>query len=121
MTLHLKGKTEGRQAFAVTLAGPGARSAKGWAVPRLSLREAAKQRGQLLVVPEQGLRLQVATREGATQLDPVQAGIRQKGVLAFRLLQDPWSLTLDLDRVDAWVQVTGLHTRWLPNRSSGSP
>jgi hypothetical protein len=29
-------------------------------------------------------------------------------VLAFRLLQDPWSLTLDLERVDAWVQVTGL-------------
>ncbi len=108
VTLHLKGKTQGRQQFTVTLVGAGVRSAKGWGVPRLSLREAAKQRGQLLVVPEQGLRLQVAAREGATQLDPMQAGVRQKGVLAFRLLQDPWALTLDLERVDAWVQVTGL-------------
>lgn len=108
VTMHLKGKTEGRQQFNVTLTGAGVRSTNGWGVPRLSLREAAKQRGQLLVVPEQGLRLQVGTREGVAQLDPQQAGVRQKGVLAFRLLQDPWTLTLDLERVDAWIQVTGL-------------
>ncbi len=108
VTLHLKGKTQGKHAFSVTLVGPGVRSAKGWAVPRLSLREASKHRGQLVVVPEQGLRLQVAAREGATQTDPIQAGLRQKGVMVFRILQDPWSVTLDLDRVDAWLQVTGL-------------
>ncbi len=108
VTLHLKGKTEGRHQFAVTLTGAGVRSITGWRVPRLALREATKQRGQLMVVPEQGLRLQVARREGATQLDPLQSGVRQKGVLAFRLLQDVWTLDLDLERVDAWVQVTGL-------------
>lgn len=108
VTLHLKGKTEGRQQFALTLAGPGVRTTNGWTVPRLSVREAAKQRGQLTVVPETGLRLQVTQREGATQLDPLQSGIRQKGALAFRLLQDPWVLRLDLERVDAWIQVTGL-------------
>lgn len=108
VTLNLKGKTEGRQPFALTLVGPGVKSTKGWEVPRLVVREATKQRGQLIVVPEQGLRLQVAAREGATQLDPVQVGARQKGVLAFRLLQEPWRLTLDLEQVDAWVQVTSL-------------
>ncbi|HKX62048.1 MAG TPA: hypothetical protein VJS65_09390, partial [Verrucomicrobiae bacterium] len=46
--------------------------------------------------------------DGVTQLDPQKAGIRQKGVLAFRLLQAPWALTLDLERVDAWVQVSSL-------------
>ena len=108
ITLHLKGKTEGQQQFAVNLAGPGLKAAKGVAVPRLAFREAGKQRGQLVVVPEQGMRLQVATRDGMTQLDPQKAGIRQKGVLAFRLLQSDWSLTLDLELVDAWVQVTSL-------------
>jgi hypothetical protein len=108
ITLHLKGKTEGQQQFAVSLSGPGTKAVKGLTVPRLLFREATKQRGQLVVVPEQGMRLQVATRDGVTQLDPQKAGIRQKGVLAFRLLQPQWSLALDVEQVDAWVQVTSL-------------
>ena len=108
MTLHLKGKTEGQQQFAISLAGPGTKAVRGWAVPRLVLREAGKQRGQLVIVPEQGMRLQVVTRTGVTQLDPQKAGIRQKGVLAFHLLQDQWSLALDLEQVDSWIQVMSL-------------
>jgi hypothetical protein len=108
ITLHLKGKTEGQRQFSVSLAGPGTRATTNFAVPRLVFREASKQRGQLVVVPEQGMRLQVAARDGVTQLDPQKAGIRQKGVLAFRLLQAQWALALDIERVDAWVQVTSL-------------
>ena len=108
ITLHLKGRVEGQQPFAITLSGPGVKPATNWAVPRLVLREAGKHRGQMVVVPEQGLRLQVGARDGLTQLDPVKAGIRQKGVLAFRLLQGDWRLGLDLEQVDAWIQVTSL-------------
>ncbi len=108
ITLHLQGKKEGQQQFSISLSGPGVKAAPNWSVPRLLLREASKQRGQLVIVPEQGLRLQVATRDGLAQLDPQKAGIRQKGVLAFRLLQDLWSLALDMEQVDAWVQVESL-------------
>jgi hypothetical protein len=108
ITLHLKGKTEGQQQFNVSLAGPGVRATTNYVVPRLTFREAGKQRGQLVIVPEQGMRFQVGLRDGVTQLDPEKAGIRQKGVLAFRLLQPQWSLALGLEQVDAWVQVTGL-------------
>ncbi|MSU62322.1 MAG: hypothetical protein EXS31_07990 [Pedosphaera sp.] len=108
ITLHLKSRTEGAQQFALGLTGSGIRSTQNWSVPKLVLREAGKQRGQLLVVPEQGLRLQVAARDGVTQLDPLQSGVRQKGVLAFRLLQTDWKLALDLERVDAWTQVTSM-------------
>ncbi len=108
ITMHLKGKTEGQQQFNVNLAGPGTKAAKAAAMPRLVFREASKQRGQLAIVPEQGMRLQVATRDGVTQLDPQKSGIRQKGVLAFRLLQAQWALALDIEQVDAWVQVTSL-------------
>src|SRR5581483_5847242 len=87
---------------------PGFKAAKGLIAPRVTFREAAKQRGQLVIVPEQGMRLQIAAREGVTQLDPQKSGIRQKGVLAFRLLQPDWNLTMDVEQVDAWVQVTGL-------------
>ena len=54
------------------------------------------------------MRLQVTTRDGVTQLDPQKSGIKQKGVLAFRVLQTPWSLALDVEQVDPWVQVTSL-------------
>jgi hypothetical protein len=108
ITMHLSGKTEGKAQFSITLAGQGVKPTTNWNVPRLLLREASKQRGQLVIVPEQGLRLQVASRDGLTQLDPQRAGIRQKGVLAFRLLQDQWSLALDMEQVDAWVQVESL-------------
>jgi len=108
ITLHLGGKTEGQQQFAVSLAGPGVKAASAWTVPQLLLREAAKQQGTLLLVPEQGMRLQVVTRDGVTQLDPQKAGIRQKGVLAFRVIQTPWSLALAIEQVDPWIQVTSL-------------
>ncbi len=108
ITLHLNGKTEGRQSLNLSLTGPGLKGVTNWSVPRLLLREAGKQRGQLVIVPEQGLRLQVAARSGLTQLDPQKAGIRQKGVLAFRLLSADWTLGLDLEQVDSWVQVSSL-------------
>jgi hypothetical protein len=108
ITLHLKGKTEGHQQFAISLAGPGIKTAGGWAAPQLVFREAGKQWGTLMVAPEQGMRLQVATRDGVTQLDPQKSGIRQKGVLAFRILQSPWNLALDIEQVDPWIQVTSL-------------
>jgi len=108
ITLHLSGKTLGRQDFAITLAGPGVKTARGWKVPQVVLREANKQHGTLLIVPEQGMGLQAAAREGYTQLDPQKSGIRQKGVLAFSLSQVPSNLTLDIDQVDPWIEVTSL-------------
>jgi hypothetical protein len=108
ITLHLKGKTEGRQQFAISLAGPGVKATNSWSVPQVTLREASKQQGTLLVVPEQGMQLQATTLEGLSQLDPQRAGIRQKGVLAFRVLQTPRELTLKIEQVAPWVQVTSL-------------
>jgi hypothetical protein len=108
ITLHLNGKTEGKQQFAITLASAGLKATNSWSVPQLVFREAAKQRGTLLIVPEQGLRLQAKSSEGLTQLDPQKSGIKQKGVLAFRALQSPHTLILNVERVDPWIQVTSL-------------
>jgi len=108
ITLHFPGKTEGKQQFNISLAGPGVKTASAWVVPQVILREADKQLGTLLIVPEQGMRLQVASREGVTELDPQKAGIPQKGVLAFRVLQTPVNLSLDVAQVDPWIQVTSL-------------
>lgn len=108
ITIHLKNKTLGQQSFAVTLAGQGLGEQTALEAPRLVIREASKQNGQLVVVPEQGLRLHVNERESVTQLDPQRAGIQQRGVLAFRLLQKTWRLSFDVEQVEPWIQVTTL-------------
>jgi hypothetical protein len=108
ITLHLSEKTQGQQQFALSLAGPGVKTARAWRMPQILIREAAKQRGTLLIVPEEGMRLQVGAHEGYSQEDPQNSGIRQKGVLAFRVLQAPSNLTIDIEQVDPWIQVTSL-------------
>lgn len=108
ITLHLKGKTVSQQKFAISLAGAGIKPTNSWAVPQVVFREASKQRGTLVIVPEQGMRLQPGARNSVTQLDPQKSGVRQKGVLAFHILQTPWSLALDIEQVDPWIQVTSL-------------
>ncbi len=107
ITLHLTGKTLGAQTFAITLAGPGVKTAHDWGAPQIIVREASKQQGTLLVVPVFGMRLQIDAREGYTQLDPQNSGIRQKGVLAFQMLQVPARLSMDIEQVDPWIQVIG--------------
>ncbi len=107
ITLHLTGKTLGAEAFSITLAGPGLKTARGWIAPQIVVREAAKQQGALLVIPEFGMRLQIQEREGYTQLDPQKSGIREKGVLAFQMLQVPARLSMDIEQVEPWIQVTG--------------
>jgi hypothetical protein len=108
IALHLNGKTEGQQQFAISFTSPGLRATNGWAVPQLILREASKQIGTVLLVPEQGLRLQLASSDGVTQLDPQKSGIKQKGVLAFRVLQTSRSLVMNVEQVASWIQVSSL-------------
>jgi hypothetical protein len=109
VTLHLKGKTEGRQQFTLTLAGPGVRTTNGWVVPRLSVREAAKQRGQLTVVPEHGVAASGHPARGARpSWIRCSPGSGRRVPWCSGCLQDPWVLRFDLERVDAWVQVTGI-------------
>jgi hypothetical protein len=108
ITLHFAGKTEGKQVLAITLAGPGVKATNEWTAPQLTWHEAGKQQGSLLLVPEQGLRLQVGGIEGMTQVDPQRSGIKQPGVLAFRAMQARRRLALKLEQVAPWVQVNSL-------------
>ena len=108
ITLNLRGKTEGDQQFSVSLAGPGLGSRKEWEAPRLALREASKQTGQLVLVPELGVRLQVKNPNGVSLLDPTKAGVTQKGVLAYRLLKATWQLAFDIETVEPWIEVASL-------------
>ncbi|BCX50108.1 RNA-binding protein [Haloferula helveola] len=103
LTLNLNGRTMGQQNFSLSLAGPSPGSIEAWPVPRLLLRDAARQRGTLSVVPERGLQVRAVNRSNVSQLDPREMGVPRPGALAFRLLQADWSLELAVQELDPWV------------------
>lgn len=108
ITLHLRGRMTGELGFALSLAGPAPRPQAAWPWPRLTVREAARQTAEALVVPGRGLRLRAVERENATPLDPRELGAPQPGALAFRLLQGDWTLKLGIDALEPWVTVQAL-------------
>jgi hypothetical protein len=108
VTLHLVGQTIGEQVFTLTLAGPAPGVRESWSVPRIAIREATRQTGELLLVPGKGIRLRAVERNGATQLDPRSVGGTQPGTLAFRLLQQNWKLGVGIEVLDPWITVQSL-------------
>jgi hypothetical protein len=108
VTLNLNGRTLGEQSFALTLVGAAPRAQDAWPVPRLVVREATRQTGDVLVVPGKGLRLRAVEREKVTQLDPRSVGGMQPGTLAFRLLQEDWVLRLGIEALEPWITAQAL-------------
>ncbi len=108
ITMHLSGRTIGDQTFTLTLTGAAPAPQEAWSVPRVLIREATRQTGELLLVPEKGIRLRPVDRENATQLDPRAAGGMQPGTLAFRLLQENWRLHVGVEALEPWVTVQAL-------------
>ena len=113
VTVHLKGQTLGSHDFALVLSKAGllseqldeAEEEEAWSVPRLTIQEAARQTGQLVVRAEQGLRLRSLNRRNVSEIDPRAAGsFSKKGAaLAFRLLQKDWEIDLGIESLDPWV------------------
>jgi len=109
VTLHLNGRTIGRQDFTLSLSAPAPGTRDAWSVPRLTLGEATRQRGTLTVVPERGLQVRAVDRTHVSQLDPETIQVPTPGALAFRLLQGDWELTLAVRELDPWVTAQVLH------------
>ena len=108
ITLHLKQKRLGALRFDVTLSGPGISLSETWTAPKIALREADRQRGQLLIVPEQGVRLQPTTRDNVSPIDPRTRGLSANGAQAFDLLNRNWNLVFRIEQVDPWIEVSSL-------------
>lgn len=108
VTLHLNGRTMGEQTFRLSLAGPAPGAQAAWLYPKILVREATRQVGEVLAVPGKGIRLRAAERERVTPIDPRAAGAMQPGTLAFRVLQDDWMLRLGIEMLEAWVTAQAL-------------
>lgn len=108
ITLHLKQRWQGTLRFDLTLSGPGLTNADQWTAPKIAITEANRQRGQLVLIPEQGLRLQATTRDNTSETDARSQGFKTLGALAFDLLNENWNLAFTLEQVTPWIEVTSL-------------
>lgn len=110
LQLHLNGKTIGQASFNLSLSGPGLAQRASYVPPILQLSETNRQTGSLTLVPELGYRLQVKEREAAVQLDPAKAGMKQKNIMLYRILNQNAQLSFDVERVDPWVELERLES-----------
>ncbi len=118
VTLHLTGKTLGKRDFNLSLTGPPPGAQVTWAVPRLTVMDAARETGVVTVVPERGMQVRAVNRKNVSQVDPREmveqpkASARaaaQPGALAYRLLQSDWALSLAIGKLDPWVTAQVFH------------
>ena len=108
ITLHLKQRWQGALRFDLTLSGAGLTDTNEWSAPKITIEEANRQRGQLVLVPEQGIRLQTSVRDNTSQVDARKGGFRANGALAFDLLNADWNLVFSLEQVAPWIETASL-------------
>ncbi|MGJ8696963.1 MAG: hypothetical protein ACSHYF_11635 [Verrucomicrobiaceae bacterium] len=110
IVMNLRGKTIGAQKFSLVLSGPPTFAVgTSWLVPKFRLSEATRQSGQMVIVPGRGIQVRVDSRKDVSALDPRSVGGNQAGSLAFRLLQDSWSLGLAIDQLEPSIAARMLH------------
>lgn len=107
--VHFKRKLTGSVQLKLALSQPVTEMPLQLAVPRVTLAGALKHTGQLLVGSEQGVRLTVATRQGASEINPAELNQTDPGTLAFRLLRPDWQLLLQTELVQPRITAQCLH------------
>lgn len=105
LQLHLRGKTIGETALAISLSGAGLGDRSDFVPPILKLEETDRQSGTLVLVPELGYRLTTTDRKGALQLDPADAGMSRQKLMLFRILNENAALAFTVERVEPWIEV----------------
>jgi len=78
-------------------------------VPRVTVAGGLKHSGHLVIGSEQGVRLTVTGRQGVSEVNPVELGHNDQGLLAFQFLRPDWQLDLQTELIQARIQVQGLH------------
>lgn len=109
VVLHLNGRTLGSQTFSITLAGTTPAGEENWTMPKVMLKEASRQSGELVVRPSEGIRLRTAERTNLSEVDPRELGGDARDALAYRLLQRDWTLTFGVEKLEPWITGQILH------------
>ncbi len=108
-TIHFASKRIGPVPVHVALSRPMTGLPTTLDVPRVEVLDSLKHEGRLVISAERGVRLTASGREGVSELNPTDLGIREQGALAFRLLRPQWTLTLGTEVIEPRITADSLH------------
>lgn len=109
--IHFRSKMMGQCPLNFALSRPVAGLPPEIAVPHIEAVGALKHSGQVTLSTDRGIRLTVkpGDREGVSEIDPSELGVRDEQILAFKLLKPDWRLVLKAELVEPRVNVEFLH------------
>lgn len=106
--VHFNKQVLGTQTLNVICARPMRGIGATLEVPRLTVQGALKHVGTLLISGERGVHFTTARREGVSEINPGELGVRQQGYVAFRLLRPDWAVDLKAEALAPVVRVEAL-------------
>lgn len=109
ITLHYPSRVSGDLPVRVRLSRAFTELAEKIDVPRIEAVGSLKHGGQVVVSATKGVRLSVADREGVSEVNPLELGIRTPGVVAANQLRPDWSLSLAVEQVQPRITADTLH------------
>lgn len=109
LTAHFAQKTLGAVPLALAMSSPIAQLPDKIVVPRVELAGALRHTGQAILRAERGVRLTVSDRQGVTEVNALELGVREPGALAFKLLKPNASILLQAEVIEPLVNVDMLH------------
>ncbi len=107
--VHFKNRLTGLVRLKLALSRAVAEIPDRLAVPRVTVVGGLKHAGYLIVGSVQGVRVSVASRQGVSEVNPVELGQSGPGLLAFQFLRPDWQLQLQTEMIQARITVQSLH------------
>ena len=107
--IHLARKTQDKVAMKLTLSRSIAELPPQIEAPHIEVVGSVKHTGLVRISSDRSVRLAVVQRDGLSEVDPLEAGIREPGTLLFRLLRPQWLLRLQTEVLEPRINVDFLH------------
>jgi len=107
--VHFKNRLTGLVRLKLALSRAVAEIPDQLAAPRVTAVGGLKHAGYLIVGSVQGVRVSVASRQGVSEVNPIELGQTGQGLLAFQFLRPDWQLQLQTELIQARVTVQSLH------------
>jgi hypothetical protein len=102
--VHFKKQAMGEKIINVVMAKTQKELNQSITVPRVEVVDAVKHTGTLIVSGERGVRMTTVDREGVSEINPRELGVKERGVLAFKLLRPDWLITLKADVLSSTIR-----------------
>ncbi|HUW35086.1 MAG TPA: hypothetical protein VM223_26035, partial [Planctomycetota bacterium] len=107
--VHFKARIMGQVVIKLAMSRPESELPKDVKVPRVEVAGTMKHSGQIVISSDRGVRMSVAARNGVSELNTLELGIRNQDSLAFKLLKSDWDLTVQTEVIKPRINVDFLH------------